>query len=484
MDIENQIANLSNPAEFTHLCNITLTAKWGLDYCQFDDDQADRGNDGYLKSKKWIFARHCFKKIFKRQQTAAILGKVRSDLKKAKTLKENGLKIEKWIFITSYRIPEPIATKIIDEGHKVELQVGFIGPAQLAVWLLDKPHLLREFSWLYIHKVGETLDQIQQSLSGKNSLITNNQGEQMIKGSSADDKKTIAAMTSVSNQNISPKVLTNTKSKKSNDYKKIFKIVSSPILDEEKIKNLKTIIYTSSDKEAVLQAVLAFDSLFKFSRYSVGDYLTLIDIGIDAARDLNLLDAEAVLLAEKGHILSTQFVLLDLEGWSRVEMTNRSGFPIITPEGKDKIVANLKQLNLEFNETFREAIDKSFKSNTPTAITRVFSLIGSSAGQRAGHFASLGVHNRALFEQRLCKSSFMYAKDVAVKTKNTEEFCYILHNFANALGSMEETDEALNVLAKAVEIAKKHNFPDEIKKAEELKKIINEPKINLSQAAL
>jgi hypothetical protein len=39
-----------------------MTVEYGDDFLPIDDDRADRGNDGYLKSEKRLFAAHCLQR--------------------------------------------------------------------------------------------------------------------------------------------------------------------------------------------------------------------------------------------------------------------------------------------------------------------------------------------------------------------------------------------------------------------------------------
>jgi hypothetical protein len=62
MSLEAEIGRMTDPQEFMRLCNAVLSAEHGDDFLPIDDDRPDRGNDGYLKSQKRIFAAHCFKR--------------------------------------------------------------------------------------------------------------------------------------------------------------------------------------------------------------------------------------------------------------------------------------------------------------------------------------------------------------------------------------------------------------------------------------
>lgn len=170
---------------------------------------------------------------------------------------------------------------------------------------------------------------------------------------------------------------------------------------------------------------------------------------------------------------------MDLEGWGKIEMGKTIGIPLITEEKRNSIVVELKRLNVEFNELSKDAMQKSLTSNNYLAVTRTFSIIGSSAGNRAGHFLSLGIKERATLELGVCKGTFMYAKSVAVQFKDEPEMAHVLYNFANALGFVDETEEALLVLKEAVGFAKKYSIEDILEKVERLEKLIREPKMRL-----
>jgi hypothetical protein len=63
VSLEAQISLMTVPQEFIRLCNAVLIAEHGDDFLPIDDDRGDRGNDGYLKSQRRMFAGHCFKRV-------------------------------------------------------------------------------------------------------------------------------------------------------------------------------------------------------------------------------------------------------------------------------------------------------------------------------------------------------------------------------------------------------------------------------------
>ena len=79
MNLVSQIKNIDNPQTFNELCDVLFNSIWGLDYEPIADDQSDRGNDGYRKSTKTLFAKHCFRKRQKSGLNSEIIKKAKED---------------------------------------------------------------------------------------------------------------------------------------------------------------------------------------------------------------------------------------------------------------------------------------------------------------------------------------------------------------------------------------------------------------------
>jgi hypothetical protein len=119
MNLAAQIELITVPQEFTRLCNAVLGAMHGDDFLPIDDDRADRGNDGYLKSERRLFAVHCFKRIQKRGIDLEVRAKMVGDLGKAAALREAGIwDIENWTFIGNYPISEAVAEDVVAQGER------------------------------------------------------------------------------------------------------------------------------------------------------------------------------------------------------------------------------------------------------------------------------------------------------------------------------------------------------------------------------
>jgi hypothetical protein len=165
MNLEAQIELITAPQEFTRLCNAVLAAEYGDDFLPIDDDRADHGNDGYLKSEKRVFALHCFKRAQNKGIDAAIRRKMLGDLGKAKTLKEQGLwGVEGWTFLSNYPIPESIGREAVELGASAGIDIAWKGPAFLASALQRHRHVRDLFPGLQANEIANRLDEIGESL--------------------------------------------------------------------------------------------------------------------------------------------------------------------------------------------------------------------------------------------------------------------------------------------------------------------------------
>jgi len=166
MQLQNQIESINNPQEFTRLYNFLLDMEYGLDYVPIDDDQADRGNDGYLKPEKRIFAGHCFKRIQKQKINEEILEKMSSDLKKAIKLRDEAIwEVDSWTFISNYPIPETVAEKIIKIGKENKIDVSWRSADYLAKLLNKYKEAAEAFPHLVSSNIQAKLDVILDTLT-------------------------------------------------------------------------------------------------------------------------------------------------------------------------------------------------------------------------------------------------------------------------------------------------------------------------------
>jgi len=172
MNLPAQIGLITVPQEFTRLCNAILVAEHGNEYLPIDDDRSDRGNDGYLKSEKRLFAAHCFKRVQNQSIDADIRGKMVGDLGKAIALKKEGIwDIVAWTFLCNYKISEEIGARLIQQGQDADIEVSWRGPDELAAGIQKHQVVLDQFPDLQANKISTQLGDIHTSLAALASAV-------------------------------------------------------------------------------------------------------------------------------------------------------------------------------------------------------------------------------------------------------------------------------------------------------------------------
>lgn len=167
MSLEAQISLMTVPQEFCRLCNAILRAEHGDDFLPIDDDQADAGNDGYLKSERRMFAMHCFKRPQNQGVEQAIRRKMIGDLGKAIALKDTGeWAIEAWTFVSNYPISERVASDVLRMGEDAGMDVSWRGPTDLAVQLQRLPEVRARFPDLQANEVSDRLAEVHAGVVG------------------------------------------------------------------------------------------------------------------------------------------------------------------------------------------------------------------------------------------------------------------------------------------------------------------------------
>lgn len=168
MSIQSEIELIKDPSRFSRLTILLLEAEFGPDYQAIDDDRGDGGNDGYIFSQKRIFARHCFKKLPKRDLDEEILAKLKSDFAKAVKLRDEGVyAIENWTFLTSYAVSNGVVKEAQKLGKAAGIGISIKGPAYIATLAAKHKHLLSEFPELQQTQILEEMHQRFDSIEGQ-----------------------------------------------------------------------------------------------------------------------------------------------------------------------------------------------------------------------------------------------------------------------------------------------------------------------------
>ncbi|HEX6977228.1 MAG TPA: tetratricopeptide repeat protein [Patescibacteria group bacterium] len=456
--IEDKIRGLEGNS-FQEFCDRLCLSLFPDDYTPVRPGgvEGDTKNDGYCPKARIFFQAHATRG----ESLSKTKSKIKSDLAGCRA---NYSGVRRWVYLTNDTLAGAIhkSTDVLRQTHP-NLKIELWDHKMIADKISNLPQDIINYI-LDINLLGDSkiLAEVKELLGGKKG-----EGSKDIASSAEQNQQRDIKVGFTGNKPPSKKG-------KSEDYKKVVSLYKGQPTKEDLLE-VRKIVYSSEDQEAILQAILALVSWYKYSPDTAEDQNTLIDLGIQTALNMKAKDAEAILRAEKGINVSTQFVLLDLEGWGKIIMTNSLGWPVITPQEQAAIIGRLKSLDLEFKELFRTAINKAIESKNYLAVSRIFSMIGSAAGGRAQHFTHLGLKDRAEFEKKVCKSSFMYAKGILINANDKAELALLMHNFANALRGFGEKEEALDLVNKAIKIAKENKVENFMDKAQQLKDMILHP---------
>lgn len=234
------------------------------------------------------------------------------------------------------------------------------------------------------------------------------------------------------------------------DYERVLKIIED-IQSPENKTELKTIYYSTTDKIAQLQIILALADWYEPQEDNLDDLIGLCDKGIKITNEVIRKEEKAVLLAYKGFFISMQFLDIEEAEYS-VKALNLTGISLITEEERQRI----NHLDILSKKCFKEAekIAKEIKSYK--ALGFVYVQIGNAAGQRFIHL-NHSDFNRAQQEKQLAKRAFMLAKENYSKLDDELQIVYVFHNLANQLRFFGENEEAKKLVSKVIEIGKKYN---------------------------
>jgi hypothetical protein len=237
MYLEDQIAMITNPQEFTRLCNSILTCIYGEDFQIIDGTRSDEGNDGYLRSEKTIFAIYCPIKPEKKTDKD-YLEKITSDMEKAAKLRDTGdYRVERWTFITPRKLSSNVVAQMCNLGSDLGFASNHLESTFLANELYKNPHLFDAFPQLHVTHIDKKLDEIlsyfKQTQQQDSTIQGHPLGVRFIGSKTAD----------------------------SDDNKRVIELRRVLPTANTK-KELRTIYYASKDTVAQLNALIGLLDLF------------------------------------------------------------------------------------------------------------------------------------------------------------------------------------------------------------------------------
>jgi len=439
MNLEDQISQITNPQEFTRLCNSILTEKHQHKYQVIDGTRSDEGNDGYVVSEKRIFAMYCPIKP-ERKNDSDYVGKIRSDLKKALVLKESGkYEIENWTFLTPRKLSNRVIVLMRQEAESIGIEAIHQEATFLANELLKHKHLISDFPFLHNYEIESKIDEILE----------------LVKASTADKKQ--------AEEEIDENHLYKGETKNKEELEKVFKLRGSPQNKSIKLR-LKTLYYKSSDHTVKVNSLLGILDLYDPVEDAAEDVIQLCDEGIVIADSLKANTIKAHFLAQKAYLLSSIYVNLDFQASVQIMTDNAIGIIMVADEYKQEVQARLEELEKSYTDAFSEALSLSKSNKDYYALASVLIFIGNAAGQRALYLQALNVNERAAKEKSTCRVALLSAKDIYSHYKEELSEANALFNLANQIRFFGEKEEALQLAEDASEIANKYDDQVLIKK--------------------
>lgn len=432
MSLEEQIAQMTNPQEFTRLCNTVLAERYGKDYQVIDGSRADGGNDGYIITEKRITAMYCPIKP-ERKTDGDYLEKIKRDIAKAQSLRDSKkYEIENWTFLT----PRKLSNNVIVEMRKYAESIGFNATHQEATYLanelLHSRHLIEAFPDLHIHDVDAKMDEILRLLK------TPHLGKRQTKvdlGTGGIDTVRIEDRA---------------------ELDRLLKIRKAPKSNTTK-PALRSIYYQNSNPIIKLNAILGLLDFYDPNEDAAEDMVQLCNEGVAIAEHLGVSSAKAHILAQKGYMISFIYTHLDMRTACEIMADNAIGFQTISEEHKREVVTRLNELEKQYDSAFSEALSLTKNSHDYSAMAGVLVYIGNAAGQRAMYLQTLNVFDRAASERATCRRALITAKDVSNALGDELGAANALCNLANQIRFFGETTEAMALAKGAKEVATRFN---------------------------
>ena len=429
MYLEDQIALITNPQEFTRLCNSILTCIYGEDFQIIDGTRGDEGNDGYVRSEKRIFAIYCPIKPEKKTDND-YLEKIKSDMEKASKLRDAGkFEVERWTFITPRKLSGNIVAQMFKVGSDHGFAANHLESTYLANELYKNLHLLEAFPQLHITRIDSKLDEILNHVKQiKNQEVST---EGYPHGTAFVESKT----------------------EDSDDNKRVIGLRHDIATDTK--KELRAIYYKTKDVVAQLNALIGLLDLFDPLEDAPSDMIELCKSGIALTESIGSNRFKAYFLAQKASFLSFIYINEDMKMFFSIMTSNLIGLPFVTEAQRQTTLSRLRHLQEEYNSDFNVALELTAKTKDILMLAGVLLLIGNAAGQRASAYRNMGISGRYQYERNLCKRSLLLSKNIYVQIGDEEGIANALHNLANQIRFFDEKDEALALVKEAIEVARK-----------------------------
>lgn len=449
MSLEDQIAQIVNPQEFTRLCNTLFAAVYKENYQVIDGTRGDEGNDGYVVTERRVLAIYCPIKP-ERKQDRDYLNKALDDLSKAEKLRNSGKSaVERWTFVTPRKLPSAIVSKIREEAAARKIDGNHIESTYLAVLLREHHYLLPEFPDLHAPRIEQQLAELLEHYRAATDRGRKDESEFN------------------SHQTYEPPKGEQESERAEKDLKRVIALRLEKPNPETK-SNLKRIAYESADPIVQINAILGITELFSPVDDDLTEAVEICDRGIVLAKKVNAPSVQAIFLAQKGGFLNQMFLWQYLQTWYQIQAENAIGLGLFTESDRRKEDSKIRALERDWAAAFSEASALVAETKSGQALAGVLIYIGISAGQRALQFGNLKVNDRASAERRICRAALLAAKDVYTDLGDELGVANAIFNLANQIRFFGEEAEAKALVVTAMEVGKRYRDERLVQKAGQL----------------
>lgn len=428
MTLDELIAQMTNPQEFTRLCNSVFTDIYGDAFQVIDGTRGDNGNDGYVASERRMLAMHC--PVKPEQKTdAGYVAKIKGDLAKAVILRnEQRYAIETWTFITPRKLSNDVIATMRALGDDVKIRATHQESTFLANELYRREHLLNGFPGLQQLNLGAKIDQLVEALTAKRSAPTTEEKSEHTQQPSISDEVGEA---------------------------RFHELVAGAPTQEAK-SELKAIAYRTTDPILEINAILALFRWFDPADDDRSGLIAFADRGVERAKRSRLTDAEALLRANKAAMLILDFNMIFVETYFTSAADILVPFAITPVEQKQQRLARLRGLEDSWKSEAATAMDLVKESRDHEAAAGVLLLLGINMGQLAHMHRIVGEDFHADRYLAHCKALLMASKDVYGAVGDELGATNAVFNLANQLRWHDGKNEAIELVKSAIPMAEKH----------------------------
>lgn len=429
MNLDELIAQMTNPQEFTRLCNSVFTDIYGDAFQIIDGTRGDNGNDGYVTTERRMLAMYC--PIKPEQKTdAGYLEKITADITKAVALKrDKKYEIESWTFVTPRKLADDVIQKMRVLGKRAEIRVSHQDSTFLANELYRREHLLKGFPALQQIDWKSAIDELVKIVAAKREDGASQSGENL------DEPKAEAGH-------------------KAGDVR--LKELAGGLPNPEAKSELKAMAYAATDPILEINATVALLNWFDPVDDDRNEFLGFARRGVDSAKRCGSTDAEALFHAHIAALLLWDFNTAIINGGLAYAADFLLPFSITPIEQTQRGLTRLRQLEENWKAETAASMGLVRKSRDQGAVASVLVVLGSNMGQLAHTQKIVGEKSNADRFLANCKTLLMAAKDAYLAAGDDAGATNAIFNLANQLRWHGGSAEALVLVKSIIPKAKLH----------------------------